>query len=177
MILGSVAPIPLRSEAAEKAIAGKPITMETATAAAEAAIADAKPLSMNGYKVALTRTVVKRALLAAGRQSLLGRGLSHRVRRLRADLKRPRRTHAASDSIKNGPASALRVLAGPSLRRFPKKPRKPHVFFIGCLDSETSPWQSCKHVVSTIMTTRLFPTSVPFVLKGELHDGRQGTQG
>ena len=32
---------------------------------AEAAIAAARPLSMNGFKVALTRTVVKRALLAA----------------------------------------------------------------------------------------------------------------
>jgi xanthine dehydrogenase YagS FAD-binding subunit len=65
VILGSVAPIPLRSEAAEKAIVGKAITMETAAAAGEAAIADARPLSMNAYKVALTRTVVKRALLAA----------------------------------------------------------------------------------------------------------------
>jgi xanthine dehydrogenase YagS FAD-binding subunit len=65
LILGSVAPVPLRSEAAEKAIAGKAITMETATAAAEAAVAGARPLSMNAYKVALTKTVVKRALLAA----------------------------------------------------------------------------------------------------------------
>jgi xanthine dehydrogenase YagS FAD-binding subunit len=65
VILGSVAPIPLRSEAAERAIVGKPVTAETAAAAGEAAIADARPLSMNAYKVALTRTVVKRALLAA----------------------------------------------------------------------------------------------------------------
>jgi len=65
VVLGSVAPIPLRSEAAERAIDGKAITMATATAAADAAIESAKPLSMNAYKVALTRTVVKRALLAA----------------------------------------------------------------------------------------------------------------
>src|SRR3954465_3284346 len=65
VILGSVAPIPLRSEAAEKAITGRAVTMDTATAGAEAAIANAKPLSMNAYKVTLTRTVVKRALLAA----------------------------------------------------------------------------------------------------------------
>ena len=58
-------PIPWRSEAAEKAIAGKAITMETAAAAGEAAIEGAKPLSMNAYKVGLTKTVVKRALLAA----------------------------------------------------------------------------------------------------------------
>jgi xanthine dehydrogenase YagS FAD-binding subunit len=65
VILGSVAPVPLRSEAAEKAITGKAITMETASAAAEAAVGMARPLSMNGYKVALTKTVVKRTLLAA----------------------------------------------------------------------------------------------------------------
>src|SRR4051812_44337858 len=65
VILGSVAPIPLRSEAAEKSITGKAITMETAASAAEAAVSNARPLSMNAYKVALTRTVVKRALLAA----------------------------------------------------------------------------------------------------------------
>src|SRR5262245_25016175 len=65
VILGGVAPIPLRSEAAEKAITGKAITMETAKAAGTAAVASAKPLSMNGYKVPLTSTVVKRALLAA----------------------------------------------------------------------------------------------------------------
>ncbi len=65
VILGGVAPIPWRSQSAEKAIAGKAITMETAARAGEAAVEGAKPLSMNGYKVALTRTVVKRALLAA----------------------------------------------------------------------------------------------------------------
>jgi xanthine dehydrogenase YagS FAD-binding subunit len=65
VILGSVAPIPVRSEAAERAITGKAITLETAAAAAEAAVERARPLSMNAYKVALTRTVVKRALLTA----------------------------------------------------------------------------------------------------------------
>jgi xanthine dehydrogenase YagS FAD-binding subunit len=65
VVLGSVAPVPLRSEAAERAITGKAITMETAAAAGAAAAATAKPLSMNAYKVALTATVVKRALLAA----------------------------------------------------------------------------------------------------------------
>ena len=65
IIVGGVAAIPWRSEAAEAAIAGKAITEETAAAAAEAAVKDAKPLSMNAYKVALTKTAVKRALLAA----------------------------------------------------------------------------------------------------------------
>jgi len=65
IVLGGVAPIPWRSKDAEDALKGKKITMETAEAAAEAAVKGAKPLSMNGYKVALTKTVVKRALLAA----------------------------------------------------------------------------------------------------------------
>jgi len=65
VVLYGVAPIPLRSEAAEKAITGNAVTMETAEAAATASVEGAKPLSMNGYKVPLTRTVVKRALLVA----------------------------------------------------------------------------------------------------------------
>ena len=65
ILLGGVAPIPWRSEEAEKAITGEALTLETAERAGAAAASKAKPLSMNGYKVALTRTVVKRALLAA----------------------------------------------------------------------------------------------------------------
>lgn len=65
IVIGGVAPIPYRAKAAEAAIKGKAITMETAEAAAKAAVEGAKPLSMNDYKVALTQTVVKRALLAA----------------------------------------------------------------------------------------------------------------
>jgi xanthine dehydrogenase YagS FAD-binding subunit len=65
VVIYGVAPIPWRSTAAEKSISGKAITMESAAAAGEAAIEGAMPLSMNGYKVGLTRTVVKRALLAA----------------------------------------------------------------------------------------------------------------
>jgi xanthine dehydrogenase YagS FAD-binding subunit len=60
-----VAPIPWQSGAAEKAITGKRLTVETAAIAGDAAAEGAAPLSMNGYKVALTKTVVKRALLAA----------------------------------------------------------------------------------------------------------------
>jgi xanthine dehydrogenase YagS FAD-binding subunit len=63
VVLYGVAPIPWRSEPAEKAIVGSTITDETATKAAEAAIKDAKPLSKNAYKVGLTKTAVKRALL------------------------------------------------------------------------------------------------------------------
>jgi xanthine dehydrogenase YagS FAD-binding subunit len=64
MIYG-VAPIPWRSQAAEQSITGRRITPETAGSAGDAAAQGAAPLSMNGYKVPLTKTAVKRALLAA----------------------------------------------------------------------------------------------------------------
>jgi xanthine dehydrogenase YagS FAD-binding subunit len=65
IVVYGVAPIPWRSASAERAIAGKRLTPETAAEAGEAAIAGAAPLSMNAYKVPLTRTVVKRALIRA----------------------------------------------------------------------------------------------------------------
>lgn len=65
VVIYGVAPIPYRSREAEQAIRGKSLTMESAEAAGRAAVASAKPLSMNGYKVPLTQAVVKRALLAA----------------------------------------------------------------------------------------------------------------
>jgi xanthine dehydrogenase YagS FAD-binding subunit len=65
VVLYGVAPVPWRSASAEKAIGGKSISPETAADAGEAAVEGAKPLSMNGYKLALVKTSVKRALLAA----------------------------------------------------------------------------------------------------------------
>lgn len=67
IVLGHVAPTPWRSEAAEAALAGKPVNEQTATAAAEAAVNAAKPLSKNGYKIQLAKTAVKRAILAAAK--------------------------------------------------------------------------------------------------------------
>lgn len=63
--LGLVAPTPLLSEAAAKAIEGKQVTEETAAAAGEAAAKGANPLSQNAYKVRLIAVAVKRALLLA----------------------------------------------------------------------------------------------------------------
>jgi xanthine dehydrogenase YagS FAD-binding subunit len=65
VVLYGVAPIPWRSATAERAITGKRVTAENAATAGEAAVEGAAPLSMNAYKVALARTVVKRALLSA----------------------------------------------------------------------------------------------------------------
>jgi xanthine dehydrogenase YagS FAD-binding subunit len=67
VVLGHVAPTPLVSEAAAKALEGKEVTEETAKAAGEAAVEGARPLSQNEYKVQQLKVAVKRAaLLAAG---------------------------------------------------------------------------------------------------------------
>ncbi len=66
VVMGAVAPIPWRSQAAEQALAGKKISEETATAAAEAALQSATPLSQNAYKITVAKTAVKRAVLRAG---------------------------------------------------------------------------------------------------------------
>jgi len=71
VVLGAVAPVPWRSKPAEAALAGKPLNAETAAAAAEAAVSEAKPMSGNVYKVQIARTAVKRAILqAAGIQTV-----------------------------------------------------------------------------------------------------------
>jgi len=65
IVLGHVAPTPWEATQAGQALAGKAVTAESAEEAGKAAVADAKPLSGNGYKVQLARVAVKRALLEA----------------------------------------------------------------------------------------------------------------
>jgi xanthine dehydrogenase YagS FAD-binding subunit len=65
IVLGHVAATPWHAAAAEKLLVGKTINSANAEAAGKAAVADAKPLSQNAYKVTLARTAVKRALLDA----------------------------------------------------------------------------------------------------------------
>ncbi|HLH06829.1 MAG TPA: xanthine dehydrogenase family protein subunit M [Terriglobales bacterium] len=67
IVLGAVAPVPWVSKEAADAISGKAITEQTADAAGKAAVAAAKPLSRNAYKIQLTRVAVKRALLQAAK--------------------------------------------------------------------------------------------------------------
>ena len=62
--LGAVAPPPVRATAAEEALKGKVIDAKTAEKAAEAAVADAKPLSMNAYKIEITKALLKKAILS-----------------------------------------------------------------------------------------------------------------
>jgi xanthine dehydrogenase YagS FAD-binding subunit len=61
--LGAVAPGPVRASGAEEVLLGRPLDEKTAAAAGEAALAGAKPLSMNAYKIEIAKTLVKRAVL------------------------------------------------------------------------------------------------------------------
>lgn len=63
LALGAVAPGPVRTKKAEEILVGRPVDEKTAAAAAEAALAGAKPLSMNAYKIEIAKTLVKRAIL------------------------------------------------------------------------------------------------------------------
>lgn len=64
IVLGSVSPRPFRATLAEDAIRGKTINEETAEAAAQMACTYARPLKMNGHKVRIIASLVKRALLS-----------------------------------------------------------------------------------------------------------------
>jgi xanthine dehydrogenase YagS FAD-binding subunit len=65
IIMGAVAPVPWRAQAAEAALTGKRVSEQVAMEAADAAVAAAKPMSGNAYKVQIARTAVKRAILKA----------------------------------------------------------------------------------------------------------------
>jgi xanthine dehydrogenase YagS FAD-binding subunit len=65
IVLGHVAPTPYWAADASKWLEGKSITRDSAEAAAKSALAAAKPLKDNNYKVQLAAVAVKRALMAA----------------------------------------------------------------------------------------------------------------
>jgi len=62
VVLGAVAPIPWRSKKAEEALVGKPLGASSAEAAAMAATLGAVPMTDNGYKVDLVKTLVSRVV-------------------------------------------------------------------------------------------------------------------
>lgn len=64
IVLGGVAPVPFRAVDAENVIKGKAITAALAADAGAAAVKNAVPLSGNKYLVQITKTLVKRAVLA-----------------------------------------------------------------------------------------------------------------
>lgn len=65
IVLGAVAPIPLRARKAEGYVNGKVITPQLAKEAAEIAMEGTLPLSHNGYKIQIAKTLVRNSLLNA----------------------------------------------------------------------------------------------------------------
>jgi xanthine dehydrogenase YagS FAD-binding subunit len=67
VVLSGAAPVPWRSREAEQVIEGKAINAAVAAEAAEAAMAPARPLGKNAYKVRLFKGLIEEELLAIGR--------------------------------------------------------------------------------------------------------------
>ena len=68
LVLSGVANIPWRAAAAEQALQGAEASEETWRRAADAALADARPLEHNGYKIPLAKALVRQALAALTEQ-------------------------------------------------------------------------------------------------------------
>ena len=66
IVMGAVAPIPWRAQAAERVlVAARPSPKRSRPRLAAAAVAGAKALSGNAYKIQIAKTAVKRAILKA----------------------------------------------------------------------------------------------------------------
>jgi CO/xanthine dehydrogenase FAD-binding subunit len=64
IVLGAVAPEPLRARTAEEFLRGKVIDEDTALKAGKLALQSAEPLNKNEYKIRIAETLVKRALIS-----------------------------------------------------------------------------------------------------------------
>ncbi len=63
IVLGAVAPGPFRVAQAEAVLTGSRLNLETAEKVAVEAVVGAVPLNMNGYKIEIAKSLVKRALV------------------------------------------------------------------------------------------------------------------
>ena len=61
--LGAVAPVPVRAQAVEDYLEGKPASDETAIAAGEVAVREVKPLSKNKFKVQVVKGLLRKMLM------------------------------------------------------------------------------------------------------------------
>jgi xanthine dehydrogenase YagS FAD-binding subunit len=66
LALGSVAQKPWRLRHAEAALVGRPLTREAVLPTLRAALAEARPLAHNGYKIEMAARAAMRALMTAG---------------------------------------------------------------------------------------------------------------
>ena len=62
LVLGAVAPVPMKMDKAETFLKGKKLTEETAREAADLALEDAIPLEMNSYKIEMAKVMIRRFL-------------------------------------------------------------------------------------------------------------------
>jgi len=69
VVLGGVAPIPWRLPEVDRLLTGQRITEEVAARAGELAVAGARPLAKNAYKVPLTSALVRRSVLELARRA------------------------------------------------------------------------------------------------------------
>ena len=69
VVLGGVAPIPWRLPEVERVLTGQAITEDVAARAGEIAIAGARPLAKNAYKLPLTKNLVRRTILGLARRA------------------------------------------------------------------------------------------------------------
>jgi xanthine dehydrogenase YagS FAD-binding subunit len=65
IVLGGIAPFPVVAVEAENTIKGRRLDEHLISEAAEASVKEARPLPMNGYKMDLTKALVRRALTLA----------------------------------------------------------------------------------------------------------------
>ncbi|HUU28140.1 MAG TPA: xanthine dehydrogenase family protein subunit M [archaeon] len=65
LVLGGVSPAPHRAKKAEQALSGRELTLSAVEKAAEDAVSTAEPLEENKYKLRITKTILKRAVLRA----------------------------------------------------------------------------------------------------------------
>jgi CO/xanthine dehydrogenase FAD-binding subunit len=65
IILGAVAPVPVRVSAAEEFLKDKAVTEEAARQAAAIAVENVIRLSMNSYKVQIAKKLVEQSIMAA----------------------------------------------------------------------------------------------------------------
>ena len=63
LALGAVAPAPVRAKTAEEFLQGRILDEDTAVQASEMALAGARPLSRNAYKIAIAKALLKRAII------------------------------------------------------------------------------------------------------------------
>ena len=63
IVLGGVAPVPVRRKKAESYLIGKELNRETAEQAAEIALEDAAPFEKNEYKVDVAKSLIREALI------------------------------------------------------------------------------------------------------------------